>query len=216
AMVLSVVEPTMNGIGGDLFAIVHDAKTRTIHGLNASGRAGSRATPEELGRRGLEALPARGPLSVSVPGIVDGWSALVARFGTRPFARALEPAIDYARDGFAVSEIIARQWQDEEAALASDAAAATTFLPRGRAPRQGEIFRNPRLAATLALVARDGRDAFYRGPIATAIADDLRQRDGLLVERDFHTHAPDWVEPISTSYRGRTVLELPPNTQGAI
>jgi len=214
AAVLAVVEPTMNGIGGDLFAIVYEAKTGTVHGLNASGRAGAAATPEALRRRGFDAVPARGPLSVSVPGVVDGWSLLLTRFGTRSLSRALEPAIGYARDGFAVSEIVAAQWHDEQAALASDPAAAATFLVRGRAPEPGEIFRNPNLAASLEGVAAAGRDGFYRGPIARAIAADLERRQGFIVEADFDRHVSDWVDPISTTYRGRTIVELPPNTQG--
>jgi gamma-glutamyltranspeptidase/glutathione hydrolase len=216
AAVLSVVEPTMNGVGGDLFAIVYDAKTKRLHALNASGRAPAAATPEEFRRRQLDAIPYRGELSVSVPGIVDGWSELLSRYGTLTLERALQPAIGYARDGFAVSEIIANQWADAAPVLARDPAAATTFLPDGRAPAAGEVFRNPRLAVTLEQIARGGRDAFYRGPIAKAIGDDMRRRNGLLAESDFAAHHSDWVEPISTTYRGYEVLEMPPNTQGAV
>ncbi len=216
AAVLSVVEPTMNGIGGDLFAIVYDAKTKTVRALNASGRAGAAATPEEFRRRGLNAIPYRGELSVSVPGVVDGWSELLARYGTRTLGQALQPAIGYARDGFAVSEIIAGQWQEQERTLAQDAAAAATFLPGGHAPAPGDVFRNPRLAASLEQIARGGREAFYRGPIAQAIAADMRARKGLITEADLAAHHSDWIEPISTTYRGYEVLELPPNTQGAV
>jgi gamma-glutamyltranspeptidase/glutathione hydrolase len=216
AAVLSVVEPTMNGVGGDLFAIVYDAKTRTIHGLNASGRAPAAATPQEYRKRGLNAIPYRGVLSVSVPGVVDGWNELLSKYGTIPLDRALQPAIGYARDGFAVSEIIAYQWRDAEAILAADAAAASTFLPGGHAPKPGDVFRNPRLAGTLEQIARGGRDAFYRGPIAKAIADDMRRRQGLIAEADLAANHPDWVDPISTTYRGYEVLEMPPNTQGAV
>ncbi len=216
AAVLSVVEPTMNGIGGDLFAIVYDAKTKTVRALNASGRAGAAATPEEFKRRGLAAIPYRGELSVSVPGVVDGWNELLARYGTRTLGQALQPAIGYARDGFAVSEIIAGQWQEQERTLALDKAAAATFLPGGHAPAPGDVFRNPRLAASLDEIARGGRDAFYRGPIAHAIAADMRARKGLITEADLAAHHSDWIEPISTTYRGYDVLELPPNTQGAV
>ncbi|MEN3337909.1 MAG: gamma-glutamyltranspeptidase / glutathione hydrolase [Acidobacteriota bacterium] len=216
AAVLAVVEPTMNGVGGDLFALVYDAKTRSIHGLNASGRAPQRATPEEFHRRGLDTIPYRGELSVSVPGVVDGWSELLARYGTIKIDRALEPAITYARDGYAVSEIISNQWKDVEVLLARDPAAAATFLPGGRAPAAGDVFRNPHLAATLEQIARGGRDAFYKGPIAKAIADDMRRRNGLLTEADFAGNKPDWIDPISTNYRGYDVLELPPNTQGVV
>ncbi len=216
AAVLAVVEPTMNGVGGDLFALVYDAKTKQVRALNASGRAPARATPEEFRRRGLDAIPYRGELSVSVPGVVDGWSELLARYGTIPLARALEPAIGYARDGYPVSEIIANQWQDAAPMLARDSAAAATFLPGGHAPAAGDVFKNPDLAATLEQIARGGRDAFYKGPIAKAIADDMRQRNALLGEADFAANHPDWVAPISTTYRGYDVLELPPNTQGVV
>ncbi len=216
AAVLAVVEPTMNGVGGDLFALVYDAKTKQVRALNASGRAPARATPEEFRRRGLDAIPYRGELSVSVPGVVDGWGELLARYGTIPLARALEPAIAYARDGYAVSEIIANQWQDAAPMLARDSAAAATFLPGGHAPAAGDVFKNPDLAATLEQIARGGRDAFYKGPIAKAIADDMRQRNALLSEADFAANHPDWVAPISTTYRGYDVLELPPNTQGVV
>jgi gamma-glutamyltranspeptidase/glutathione hydrolase len=216
AAVLSVVEPTMNGIGGDLFAIVYDAKTKTIHGLNASGRAPAAATLDAFKKRGLQRIPLRGELSVSVPGVVDGWSELLARFGTLTLERALEPAIGYARDGYAVSEIIATQWKEAQPILTRDRAAAATFLAGGHAPAAGDIFRNPRLAVTLEQIAKSGRDAFYQGPVANAIADDMRRRNGLLAEADFAANKPDWVDPVSAMYRGYEVLELPPNTQGIV
>lgn len=216
AAVLSVVEPTMNGVGGDLFAIVYDAKTKTIRGLNASGRSAAAATPEEYRRRGLDAIPYRGALSVSVPGVVDGWNELLTKHGTTTLARALEPAIAYARDGFAVSEIIATQWADAQPTLAKDPAAAATFLVNGRAPAAGDVFKNPKLAATLEQIARGGRDAFYRGPIAQAIGADMQARTALLTAADLAAHRSDWVDPISTTYRGYEVLELPPNTQGIV
>jgi gamma-glutamyltranspeptidase / glutathione hydrolase len=214
AAVLAVVEPTMNGLGGDLFAIIYDAKTKTIRGLNASGRAPAAATPDEFQRRTLDRIPYRGVLSVSIPGVVDGWNELLTRHGTIPLGRALEPAIGYARDGFAVSDIISQQWKSEVELLAQDPAAAATFLPAGRAPEPGEIFSNPRLAASLEQIAKGGRDAFYRGPIGKAIAADMKKRDGLITEADLAAHRSDWVDPISTTYRGYEVLELPPNTQG--
>lgn len=214
AAVLAVVEPTMNGPGGDLFAIVYSAKDRRLHGLNASGRAPAAATPEALATRGLDAVPYRGELSVSVPGVVDGWAALLERFGTIPFREALQPAISYARDGFGVSEIIAWQWADSAPALARDALAAEVFLPGGRAPRPGEVFSSPALARTLDTLARDGASSFYRGTIARAIAADMKRRGGLITEADLAAHRSDWVEPISTRYRGHEVVELPPNTQG--
>jgi gamma-glutamyltranspeptidase / glutathione hydrolase len=214
AAVLSVVEPTMNGIGGDLFAIVYDAKTKTIHGLNASGRAPAAATLDAFKKRGLQRIPLRGELSVSVPGVVDGWSELLARHGTRTMAQALAPAIKYARDGYAVSEIIADQWKSVEGLLARDPNAATAYLIHGKAPAPGDVFRNPALAATLEQIASGGRDVFYKGSIAQAIADDMQRRHGLITAKDLADHHADWVDPVSTMYRGYQVLELPPNTQG--
>ena len=216
AAVLSVVEPTMNGVGGDLFAIVYDAKTKTVRGLNASGRAPAAATLDEFRRRKLDEIPYRGVLSVSVPGVVDGWHELLSKHGTIPLARAIEPAIGYARDGFAVSEIIAQQWKAQEKTLAKDPAAAATFLPAGRAPATGDVFRNPNLASTLDEIARGGRDGFYRGSVAQAIAADMKKRGGLLTAADLAANRPDWITPISTSYRGYEVFELPPNTQGIV
>jgi gamma-glutamyltranspeptidase/glutathione hydrolase len=214
AMVLSVVEPTMNGPGGDLFAIVYSARDKRLYGLNASGRAPAAATPEEFARRGLKDIPYRGELSVSVPGVVDGWGTLLERFGTVPFAQALQPAIGYARDGYGVSEVIAYQWAEEEATLGRDAPAASTFLIDGKAPRPGDLFRNPRLATTYDTLAREGAGAFYRGSIAKQIATDLKRRNGLVTEADLAAHHSDWFDPISTGYRGYQVFELPPNTQG--
>ena len=216
AAVLAVVEPTMNGIGGDLFALVYDPKTKSVRALNASGRAPAAATLEEFKRRGLTSIPYRGELSVSVPGVVDGWNELLTRHGTITLAKALEPAIRYARDGYGVSEVIATQWKEQQATLAKDPAAAATFLPNGHAPRPGELFRNQKLAASLEQIAKGGRDAFYRGDIAKAIANDMRRRQGLLTEADFASHTSDWTAPISTNYRGYEVLEFPPNTQGVV
>ena len=216
AAVLSVVEPTMNGIGGDLFALVYDPKTKSVRALNASGRAPAAATIEEFKRRNLETIPYRGELSVSVPGVVDGWSELLVKHGTIGLDAALQPAIRYAKDGYAVSEIIAYQWKDQEATLARDPGAAATFLVGGRAPRPGEIVRNPALGASLELIAQGGRDAFYEGAIAKAIGDDMARRKGLLTAADLAAHASDWTEPISTDYKGHQVLEFPPNTQGVV
>ena len=214
AAVLSVVEPTMNGPGGDLFAMVYSAKDHTVHGLNASGRAPALATLDEFTRRGLAHIPLRGELSVSVPGVVDGWNELLTKYGTRTLAQALDPAIKYARDGYAVSEIIAMQWKEAEAVLARDPNAAKTFLIDGKAPAAGDVFRNPALANSLEQIAKGGRDVFYKGAIAKAIADDMRRRNGLIRLEDLAAHHADWVQPISTTYRGYQVLELPPNTQG--
>ena len=214
AAVLSVVEPTMNGIGGDLFAIVFDAQTRTLSALNASGRSGAAATPAFFAERKMTSIPYRGALAVSVPGVVDGWSQLLARHGTISMAQALTPAIGYARDGYAVAEVLAWQWADAESTLARDPAAAKTFLIGGHAPKPGEIFSNPNLAASLETIAKGGRDAFYKGPLAEMITQDLQKRGGLLTADDFAAHRSDWVETISTNYRGYDVHEMPPNTQG--
>jgi gamma-glutamyltranspeptidase/glutathione hydrolase len=216
AGVLAVVEPSMNGIGGDLFAIVWDAKTKRLHALDASGRSAYAATPEEFARRGIQQMPGSGPLPVDVPGVVEGWHQLLSRFGTITMAKALQPAIRYARDGFPVQEIMADDWKGSEKRLSQDAAAAKTFLPKGRAPAAGEIFANPNLANSLELIAKGGRDAFYKGPIARAIIADMKARKGLLDERDFSTHTADWVETISTNYRGYDVHEMPPSTQGFV
>ena len=216
AAVLAVVEPTMNGIGGDLFAIVHDGKTRQLRGLNASGRAGSGATPEAFAARGLKEMPVRGPLAVTVPGVVDGWNELLKAHGTITLARALAPAIAYAREGYAVSEIVADQWIAEEQLLAQDPETAATMMINGRAPRAGQVFANARLASTLEIIAKEGRDAFYRGSIAQKIAADLARRGGHVTAADLAAHHGDWVAPISTNYRGYDVYELPPNNQGIV
>jgi gamma-glutamyltranspeptidase/glutathione hydrolase len=160
--------------------------------------------------------PGTGPLPVNVPGVVEGWSQLLNRFGTISMEKALQPAIRYAREGFPVQEIIAADWKSAEKRLSQDPAAARTFLPNGRAPEPGEIFKNPNLANSLELIAKGGRDAFYKGPIARAIVADMRARDGLLDERDFTTHTADWVDTISTTYRGHEVHEMPPSTQGFV
>lgn len=216
AAVLAVIEPTMNGIGGDLFAIVFDAKTKTLHALDASGRAGRLATPDAFATRGLKDMPGSGVLSVTVPGVVEGWSQLSSRFGTMPLSKALAPAIRYARDGFPVQPIVAAEWDAATKKLQQDPAAAATFLPNGRAPKAGEVFQNPRLATSLELIASQGRDAFYKGPIAAAIATDMRARGGLIDAEDLAAHTADWVEPITTNYRGYDVYEMPPSTQGFV
>ena len=216
AAVLAVVEPSMTGIGGDLFAIVYDANTKTLHALNASGRSPYAATPEEFAKRREERMPSAGVLTVTVPGVVEGWSELLSKYGTVPMSRAVAPAIDYARSGYPVTEIISGQWSRSEHKLASDAVTAATFLPNGHPPCPGEIFVNRKLAGTLELIGNAGRDAFYKGPIAKAIVADMKKRNGLLEERDFADHQADWVDPISTNYRGYDVYETPPNSQGFV
>ncbi len=216
AAVLAVVEPSMTGIGGDLFALVFDPAAGRLHGLDACGRAPESATPEAFARRGLAEMPSTGVLSITVPGVVSGWDALLSRFGSITMAQALAPAIDCARHGYPVAQLMAHEWQECAARLAADRHAAATFLAGGVAPVMGEVVTNPRLAASLEHIARDGRDAFYRGPIAEAIAADMRARDGLLTAADLAAHTADWVDTISTTYRGVAVHEMPPSTQGVV
>ena len=216
AAVLAVIEPSMNGIGGDLLALVYDANTKKIFGLDSTGRSAHAATPAEYAKRGVTEMPTRGPLVGDVPGVVEGWHQLLTRFGTIDLGAALAPAIAFARDGFPVAELVANEWKDQQATLAADPATAATFLPNGAPPRLGEIFANPRLAKSLEAIAKDGRDAFYAGSIARAIVADMKSRNGLLDLRDFADHTSEWVEPISTSYRGYELLEMPPSTQGFV
>ncbi len=216
AGVLAVVEPSMNGIGGDLFAVVYDATTKKLHALDASGRAPVAATPEEFAKRGLTEMPADGPLTVDVPGVVSGWDALLTRYGTISMAQALAPAIGYARDGFPVAELMAAEWREAVPKLMADAATAATFLPHGTPPSMGEIFANARLATSLELIAKGGKDAFYLGPLAQAIAADMNARGGLLTAQDLADHTVDWVDTISANYRGYDVHEMPPSTQGFV
>lgn len=216
AAVLAVTEPTMNGIGGDLFAIVYDAKTQKLHALDASGRSSHAASPAEFANRRLEQIPGTGPLSVTVPGVVDGWDQLLKQFGSIPLDKAIAPAIHYARDGFPVQSLVAAEWQGATRRLSEDPAAAATFLVNGAAPQAGDIFKNPALARSLELIARQGRDAFYKGPLAAAIVADLKRREGLLDARDFAEHTSDWVDPLTTRYRGYDVYEMPPSTQGFV
>jgi gamma-glutamyltranspeptidase/glutathione hydrolase len=212
--VLGVVEPMSCGLGGDLFAIVWDAKTGKLYGLNASGRSPAAATLELFKQKGLKYIPVQGPLSWSVPGCVDGWDELRRKFGTRSWSDLLEPAIRHAEDGFPVSEIIAADWRSSEDALRSVPTTANCYLPGGHAPQAGSVFRNPALAQSLRTIVSEGRDAFYRGSIARAIADYSRSVGGLLTVEDLSRHTSSWVEPVSTNYRGYDVWELPPNGQG--
>ena len=212
--VLGVVEPMSCGIGGDLFAIVWDARTQSLHGLNASGRSPRAATREFFESQGLKAVPVHGPLSWSVPGCVDGWDQLRRKFGTRPWSALLEPAIRYAEEGFPVSEIIAAEWKASEQALRAIPSSSACFLPGGRAPATGEVVRNPGLARSLRAIVEGGRDAFYRGEIARAIAEYSRSAGGLLTLEDLAEHISTWIQPVSTTYRGFEVWELPPNGQG--
>lgn len=211
---LGLMEPTGCGIGGDLFAIVWDAKTKKLHGLNASGRSPRALTLEHLRSLDLKTIPPTGPLPVSVPGAVDGWFELHGRFGRLPMKDLLAPAISYAREGFPVSEVIAFGWQANAQRLQKWPGFSEIYMPGGRAPRKGEMFKNPYLADTLTKIANGGRDAFYKGEIAERIERYMREQGGFLRASDLAEHKSEWVEPVSTNYRGYDVWELPPNTQG--
>jgi gamma-glutamyltranspeptidase/glutathione hydrolase len=211
---MGVFEPMMNGMGGDLFAIVYDAKSGKLYGLNASGWSPAKLTIGFLQSKGFTKMPGFGIDSVTVPGVVDGWSKLLARFGTLKLSEVLAPAIAYARDGYPVPEWDAEYWRQAEAYLRQDANLSRTYLMGGHAPRVGEVFRNPDLARSLELVAHGGRDAFYKGPIAERIVALSRRLGGAMTARDLADYSSQWVEPISTTYRGWTVYELPPNGQG--
>jgi gamma-glutamyltranspeptidase/glutathione hydrolase len=211
---LGLMEPTGCGIGGDLFAIVWDGAARGLAGLNASGRSPRGLTLEHLRSLGLARIPSEGPLPVSVPGAVDGWFELSARFGRLPMAELLAPAIAYAREGFPVTEVIAGAWRKDALRFATVPGFADVYLPGGKSPVAGQRFRNPRLAATYTLLAEGGRDAFYRGPVAEQIDTYLRAQGGFLTAADFAEHRSEWVDPVATCYRGHDIWELPPNGQG--
>ena len=211
---LGLVEPMSCGIGGDLFVIYWDAKTQKLYGLNASGRSPYAINRQVFASRKLDRIPLEGTLPWSVPGCVDGWFELHGRFGAKPFPDLLRAAIDYGRKGFPVTEVIAGYWQGAEQALAKYPDSASTFLFDGQAPKQGDVVRNPNLASSYELIAKEGRDAFYRGSIAQRIVAFSEANDGFLAMKDFADHTSTWVDPLSTTYRGHQVWELPPNGQG--
>ncbi len=212
--VLGVVEPMSCGLGGDLFAIVWEARSGKLYGLNASGRSPAAASLARFREQGLKQIPVQGPLSWSVPGCVDGWDELRRKFGSRSWVELLEPAIQYAEHGFAVSEIIAGDWKAAAPALGLIPTSAACFLPGGHSPPAGAVFRNPDLARSLRMISDDGRDAFYRGPLAGSIVSYSQSVGGLFSLADFAEHTSTWVEPVSTNYRGYDIWELPPNGQG--
>ena len=212
---LGLMEPTGSGMGGDLFAIVWDAKTKKLHGLNASGRSPKSLPLAHFQRLGLKLIPSHGPLPVSVPGCVDGWFELHGKFGKLPMAEVLAPATRYAREGFPVSDVIAYYWNRSIPALGMFPGFLETYTVDGkRAPHHGEVFRNPRLANTFDLIAKGGRDAFYKGEIARRIDAYMKAQGGFLSYEDLAAHRSEWVEPMTTNYRGYDVWELPPNGQG--
>jgi len=211
---LGLMEPTGNGIGGDIFAIIWDAKTQKLYGLNGSGRSPKSLTLDYFIENGYEKIPAYGPLPVSVPGCVDGWFEMHKKFGSMKMEDILQPAINYAREGFPISELIAYYWGRSVPFLSQYPNFTETFTIDGKAPEKGEIFKNPYLANTLEKIAKNGRDEFYKGSIAKEIARYIKEQGGFLSYEDLASHTSEWVEPISTNYRGYDIWELPPNGQG--
>ncbi|MGA2252326.1 gamma-glutamyltransferase [Terracidiphilus sp.] len=212
--VLNVTEPTSNGLGGDLFAIYWEAKTGKIYGINASGWAPKTLTIEHLREKGVTAMPQYGIDSVTVPGVVDGWTKLHARWGKLPWRELFQPAIVYADQGFPVAEIIHDWWNGDREELLKNAESTRVFLPGGKTPETGEVFRNPDVAHALRLVAEQGEGAFYKGEIAQAILKTSQALGGTMTAEDLASYSAEWVEPISTQYRDWTVYELPPNGDG--
>lgn len=212
--VLGVVDPEMDGIGGDLFAIVYDAKTKKLYGLNASGRSPYSLTLDEFKKRGLNVIPRNSPLAVSTPGCVDGWYELGKRFGKLPMPQLLAPAIGYARNGFPIADEAAYYWQQLPALYGKNPNINEVYMPGGKPLQKGDVFKNPALANTLQKIADGGRDAFYKGDIAKIIDAFMRKNGGFLSYKDLAEHTSEWIEPVSTTYRGYRVWELPPNGQG--
>ncbi|HEX3896710.1 MAG TPA: gamma-glutamyltransferase [Rudaea sp.] len=211
---LGLMEPVSNGVGGDLFAIVWDAKTKKLYGYNGSGRSPKSLTMQYFVDHDIKEIPALGPLPVNVPGTVDAWFALHDKFGKLPIAQDLAPAIAYAREGFPVTELIAHYWKISVPRLSKYPGFAEQMTIDGRAPEKGEIWKNANLANTLETIAKGGRDAFYKGKIAHIIGDYFKANGGFLSYDDMAAHKGEWVEPIKTNYRGYDVYELPPNGQG--
>jgi len=211
---LGLMEPVSNGVGGDLFAIVWDAKTKKLYGYNGSGRSPKSLSLKWFQDNGYKDIPPTGPLPVSVPGCVDGWFALHDRFGKLSMKDDLAPAIRYAREGFPMTELIAYYWNLSVARLSKYPGFTEQFTIGGKAPAKGQIWKNANLANTLETIANGGRDAFYKGKIAHTIGDYMKANGGFLSYEDLAAHKGEWVEPISTSYRGYEVWELPPNGQG--
>lgn len=213
AAVLNVTEPNMTGIGGDAFIMVYSSASKTLEGLNASGRAPKALTRDYFTNNNLDQIPLEGMAPITVPGAFDGWVTLLEKHGTRPLAELLAPAIEYAENGFPVEEKISEDWAFEIPKLQRTEAAAA-FVVNGGAPPPGTLFVQKNLARTLRTLAQGGRDAFYKGPIAQAIVDYVQANGGFLTMEDFAAHTSDWVQPISTTYRGYTLYEMPPNGQG--
>ena len=213
---LGLMEPTGCGIGGDLFAIVWDAENGELTGLNASGRSPESLTLQHFRDLGMEGIPYLGPLTVSVPGAVDGWYELHERYGRLPMADLLAPAIRYAEEGFPVTQFIADLWEENVEARKEYAGVKEIYMPGGVAPKTGDVFKNPNLANTYKMIAAGGRDAFYKGDIAKTIDAFMAEQGGFLTYEDLAKHTSEWVTPLATSYRGYDVYELPPNGQGIV
>lgn len=211
---LGLMEPTGCGIGGDLFAIVWSAKDKKLYGLNASGRSPEKLTLKYFQDKGMTSIPAYGPLPVSVPGCVDGWFELHGKFGTMEMQDILKPAINYANNGFPVTELIGFYLERTSARFKDYPNFADTYMPNGKPLGKGVVFKNPYLANTYSKIAKGGRDAFYKGDIAETTVKFLNEQGGLFSLSDFENHTSEWVEPVSTNYRGYDVWELPPNGQG--
>ena len=211
---LGLMEPTANGLGGDLFAILWDPKQQKVVGLNGSGRAPLALTIDKVPAEKDGTIPLYSPYSWTVPGCCDGWFELHAKYGKLPMSRILAPAIRFAEEGFPLSPVIAGDWERSTRVFKDKPGFAEIFMPGGHAPREGEIFRNPALAKTLRLLAEHGRDAYYRGPIAQSLVKYSTANGGFFSLEDFAQHRSTWDTPISTDYRGYTVWELPPNGQG--
>ena len=211
---LGFLEPTANGIGGDLFAIVWDEKTQKLYGLNGSGRSPLALTADRVEPTDRGWIPLYSPFSWTVPGTVDGWFTLHGKFGHMPMKDILTPAIRAAEEGRPVPQVIAAAWNRSARIFGDKPGFAPTFLPGGKAPQEGEVFRNPDLAKSLRLIAEQGRDAYYKGAIAEAIVAFSETNGGFFSMEDFSRHRSDWIEPQGTTYRGVTLYELPPNGQG--
>jgi gamma-glutamyltranspeptidase / glutathione hydrolase len=216
AAVLGVVEPGSLGIGGDAFALFYSAKEKTLKALDASGRSPYAANLDFCRKNGFKGMPQRGIHSVTVPGAVHGWSILLTAYGAMPLGKVLQAAIEYSEEGFPVAELTAESWQESEASLKDDEGAAINYLVNGRAPRAGEIFKNPRMAKTLRRIVEEGPDVFYKGDIAEKIVRCSEKKGGLFALKDFTDHRSDWVEAVTAKYRGYDIYELPPATHGFV